>query len=187
MMMPVGLAIAMLTLLHGAAPAPGLIWDGKPVHPGCIQQLMTELADPRPVVAAVDLEGCRRSNRYSSAPKVEGGVLGWRDPAQGEQVYFQYEYLGVLSSGVHVVRVGESGGGSGFFQSLLFMRIRESQVLEHGESRKRQSLELVGSESLGDRPEATVSLEGDVVRIRLREFRGASGMGPEEIIERVLK
>jgi hypothetical protein len=186
-MMLAKLAIAVLTVLRGPMSAPGFIWDGEPIHPGCIEELTTDLADPHPVVAAVDLEGCRRSNRYSSLLQVDGAVLRWRDPAGGGRGYFQYEYLGVLSSRVHVVRVGASGGGSGFFQDLVFLRIRDSPVLEDGLLRKRQTLERVGSEMLGDRAEVAVTLKGDVVTIRRREFRGAAGLGPEQTIERVVK
>jgi hypothetical protein len=181
------LAIAMLTLLEGPTPASGFLWDGKAIHPGCVEQLTADLADSYPYVAAVDLEGCHRGNRYSTPPEVEGAVLRRRDAEADGRGYFQYEYVGVLSSGVHVVRTGASGGGSGFFQSLVFVRIRESSVLEEGRSRTRQILELVGSESLGDRGEVTVGLKGDVVTIRRRPFLGAAGLGPEETVERVVR
>jgi hypothetical protein len=186
-MTPASLAIVMLTLVPGPTLVPGFLWNGKPIHPGCVEQLTTDLADSYPYVAAVDLEGCQRGNRYSTAPEVDGGVLRRRDPDPEVRGYFQYEYVGVLASGVHVLRTGASGGGSGFFQSLLFVRIRESSVLEDGRSRSRQTLELVGSENLGDRDEVTVSLKGDVVKIRRRPFRGAAGLGPEETVERVVK
>src|SRR5688572_22615306 len=152
------LAIAMLTLLQGPTPASGFLWDGKAIHPGCVELLTTELADSFPYVAAVDLEGCHKGNRYPTPPEVDGAVLRRRDPEEEGRGYFQYEYVGVLSSGVHVVRTGASGGGSGFFQSLLFVRIRESSVLEDGRSRTRQALELVGSETVGDRGEVAVGL-----------------------------
>lgn len=67
------------------------------------------------------------------------------------------------------------------------MGIKDSLALEDGHLRKRQTLELVGSETLGDRAEVAVSPKGDVVRIRRREFRGAAGLGPEQTIERVVK
>ncbi len=96
-------------LLHSLLEAPGLLWQGSAVHPGCVHELKTELADSKPVVAAVDLEGCGRSNKYYAAYETEGRILRWRDPDGG---YFQYEYLGTLSNAVHVVRTGESGGGA---------------------------------------------------------------------------
>ena len=114
-------------------------------------------------------------------------MLRWRNPDDGDRGYFEYSYLGVLSSGVHVLRVAESGGGSGIFQSLVFARISETPVLEDGRSRTRHRLTLVGSEVLGDRAQVTVDLVGDTVTIRRREFHGAEGMGPEQTVKRVVK
>lgn len=65
-------ALAVLTCGQLAAEGPGWVWDGAKVHPGCIRELTTALSDRLPVVAAVDLEGCRRSSRYSSPAEVAG-------------------------------------------------------------------------------------------------------------------
>ena len=182
-----GIIVGSLVLAGLLVEAPGLLWKGSPVHPGCIRELRTELADSQPVVAAVDLEGCTHSNRYSSSYEKDGRVLRLRDAGPDARGYFQYEYLGALSTGVHVVRFVESGGGSGSFDGLLFLRIEKTTVLEDGRQRPREMLLLVGSESLGDRAEATVELSGDAVKIRRREFRGASGPGPEEVLVRKVR
>lgn len=181
-------ALTMLTLWQVMTTGqPGLIWDGTAVHPGCIQELTTDLADPTPVVAAVDLEGCRRSNRFASSAEIDGRVLRWRNPDGEGRGYFQYEYLGVLANGVHVVRVEDSGGGSGVFHSLLFLRTSRRPVLEGGRQRVRHILTVVGSEGLGDRTRATVELKGSEVTIRKRDFRGAEGWGPEQIMRRTIE
>ena len=180
-------ALGIVLALQLLTERPGLLWQGSAVHPGCIRQLRTELEDTKPVVAAVDLEGCRRSNRYSASYETDGSVLRWRDPDPDGGGYFQYEYLGALSNGIHVVRIGESDGGSGFFQDLLFLRISEAAVSEDGRRRVRQTLTLVGSESLGDRAQVAVEVSGDAVTIRRREFRGTEGFGPEEILVRKVR
>jgi len=180
----VGGALDVFLLLHLLAETPGLLWQGAAVHPGCIGELRTKLSDPKPVVVAIDLEGCRSSNRYSSFYETEGRVLRWRDPDGDGRGYFQYEDLGVLSNGIHVVRIAESGGASGLFQNLLFLRIGEAAVSEDGRQRVRHALTLVGSETLGDRAHVTIELSGDAVTIRRREFRGAQGFGAEEVFVR---
>src|SRR5262245_65278803 len=120
--------LSLLLLLFGqAGPPPGLLWRGAAVHPGCLRQLTTDLADSRPVVAAVDLEGCSKSNRFADAPEADGRILRWK-PDAGDRGFFQYEYLGTLSNGVLVVRTAESGGGSGIFQELLLLRVAPSTV-----------------------------------------------------------
>ena len=171
------LLILIAVLAQAAGGPPGLVWHGAAVHPGCVGELSTSVADSRPIVAAVDLEGCGKSNKYSDAPETHERWLHWKIPDGG---YFQYQYLGVLTNGVHVVRTGESGGGSGYFQSLLFLRITTSTVVEDGVARARDALTLVGSESLGDRDQATITLSGNAVTIKRREFRGAAGYGPEK-------
>ena len=168
----------LLLLAQTAAAPPGLLWRGTAVHPGCIRQLTTDVADSRPVVAAVDLEGCSRSNRFADVPEADGRILRWRQPDAGDRGFFQYEYVGALASGVLVVRTAESGGGSGIFQELLLLRTSASPVVEDGTSRTREMLTLVGSESLGDRDRVTIELAGDTVTIRRQEFRGADGYGP---------
>ena len=178
------MVFAVLLLLVQAAPPPGLQWRGAALHPGCIRALTTDLADAHPIVAAVDLEGCSRSNRFADAAEVDGRVLRWRPPDAGDRGYFQYEYLGALANGVLVARTAESGGGSGIFQELLFLRITAAPVVEDGDARTREMLTMVGSESLGDRDRVTIALAGDTVTIRRREFRGAAGYGPEQLTVR---
>ena len=182
-----GSALGVFVALQLLTGRPGLLWQGSAVHPGCIRELRADLADEKPVVAAVDLEGCRRSTRYSSSYETDGSVLRWRDPDTDGGGYFQYEYLGVLSNGIHVVRIGESGGGSGFFEDLLFLRSNEATVSEDGRQRARQVLTLVGSETLGDRAQVAIELSGDAVTIRRREFRGTEGFGPEEVLVRKVR
>jgi hypothetical protein len=132
----------------------------------------------------VDLDGCRRSNRYAAVYEVDGRVLRWRDPDGGGRGYVEYEYVGALASGVHVVVLGESGGGSGLFQKLLFLRVLSAPLDEDGRSHTRHALTLVGSETLGDRARFEVVLGADTVTVRRREFRGAQGFGPEEVVVR---
>ena len=180
--MVIGLSSLVVAMI--LAETPGLLWRGSPVHPGCIRELGTELADSQPVVAAVDLEGCRNSNKYASPYETEGRTLRVRDPGEDSRSYFEYEYLGALTTGVHVVQTVERGGGTGSFQGLLFLRVAKTTVLEDGKRRAREMLILVGSESLGDRDKTSVELSGDAVKIRRREFRGALGYGPEEVLTR---
>jgi hypothetical protein len=176
--------VSALLLLYASLAAAGLPWPGGIVHPGCVRELRTELADSAPIVAAVDLEGCSHSNKYPDAAEIDGSTLRWREPESEGKGYFQYEYLGALSNGVHVLRTAESGGGSGVFQDLLFVRIVRSAVMADGSPRVRHALTLVGSETLGDRARVTVTLSGAEVSIRRQEFRGAAGYGPEVTIVR---
>src|SRR5271156_5930770 len=48
---------------------------GKPIHPACLLQLSTDLADPLPTCVAVDLDGFFQNNR-NSVPVTEHN--GWQ-------------------------------------------------------------------------------------------------------------
>lgn len=172
-------------LLNLFASVPGLVWDGKAVHPGCLRELTTGLADSQPVAVALDLDGCRRSNRYAtSSYALDGAVLRWHHPQPASREYFQYEYLGVLASGIHVLRVAEGGSGSAVFQSLLFVRMGTASRLDDGQRRQGPILTLAGFQTLGDRAQATVELKGRDVVVKRRTFLGVSGWGPEEVLTR---
>jgi hypothetical protein len=172
-------------LLNLVAAVPGFVWEGRSVHPGCLRELTIGLADSQPVAVALDLNGCRGSNRYaSSSYAVDGAVLRWH-PQPGSREYFQYEYLGVLASGIHVLRVAEGGGsGSGIFQSLLFVRLGTASRLDDGQRRQGPILTLAGFQTLGDRAQATVELKGRDVVVKRRSFLGVAGWGPEEVLTR---
>jgi len=81
---------------------------------------------------------------------------------------------------LQIIRTGESGGGSGFFMELLWVRLVSSSVIEDGKARTRDALTMAGTDSLGDRDQVTIAIAGDTVTIKRREFRGARGYGPEK-------
>jgi hypothetical protein len=74
--------------------------------------------------------------------------------------------------------------GSGIFMHVLYLRLGVDEVRESGQLRVRHSLTLAGSDVLGDRAQATVELQGKEAVIRLREFRGSDGYGPERVFRR---
>src|SRR5204863_9899183 len=80
-------------------------------------------------------------------------------------------------------RPGESGGGSGLFRTVLFLRIETRPALDDGRRAARDLLVRLGSETLGDRAPATLALAGDTVTIRKRAFRGAAGPGPTATLD----
>jgi len=141
---------------------------GKALHPGCVRELLPGLPDARAVVAALDLEGCQESERYSE-PYEENGrrvrfaskaVLGEGHNGAG---WFEYQYLGVLTNGMHVVRTWESGGGSGVFCALLFVRREADPFYDQDHVRQRTVLRAVGQHGLGDRQGEQVKLQGNEV------------------------
>ena len=57
-------------------------------------------------------------------PIVQDGWVEWKDESEFGTGSFGYRHLGILSNGVHVLLTQWSGGGSGVFRNLLFLRVR---------------------------------------------------------------
>jgi hypothetical protein len=159
----VGLSCAaQLTSTVPTAPQP-FIFEGKPVHPACLWLLDTNLADAMPVCTAVDLQGCAQSNRFAMPIESSGGWLRIEDKELFGTGYFEYRWMGQLRNGVHVVETEDSGGGSGIFEDLLFVRFERDRIWESGKFRDRTQLLCCGSYSLGDRDQRPVEVRGNQV------------------------
>jgi hypothetical protein len=163
-----------------AQAGPGFVFNGKPIHPGCLSEMRAFLSDSLPANVAVDLEGCGYgTNRHFGNVTTEKGLVSWKEEGKDEghngPPTFGYRYLGVLANGVHVVQTFESGGGSGIFESLLLLRFENDRAFEEDHYRPRPLLKLVGERSLGDRAETEIHLKGNEITIRA----GKSGQKPE--------
>jgi len=159
-------------------------YDGDFIHPACVWHMLTDVADVLPCVAAVDVAGCQESNRFSirrtqdgwlkwkdESGRVHDGWVTWKDESRFGTGSFEYKHLGVLPNGIHVLLTQWSGGGSGIFRDLLFVRAKDSRVYEEGSARNRTLLVCVGQCGLGDRDEGTVRLVGNSVILGKSQYR----------------
>lgn len=140
-------------------------FDGTNIHPGCFMELLADMADARPVTAAVDLEGCRNSGKYSAKPVVAGGQVRFEDEKLLGKGYFSYKYIGLSSAGRHVVETFSSTDGSGVFSTLLIVKITGGSVYVDGKKQSRTLLQTTGWYNLGDRDDGTVMLRGNRLEI----------------------
>lgn len=162
--------VMAVSLAAGAATAPttrpadagelgAFRFGGKPIHPACVRMLGIELQNTLPSVAAVDVEGCTRNASAAMTQEAE-----WvRIELEGGG-YFEYRHVGVSRSGIHVLETRESGGGTGVFMDLLFVRLTVD-ALVGGERRQRVILTRLGGFVLGDRDDGVVRLDGDRLTI----------------------
>jgi hypothetical protein len=145
-----------------------LAFNNEPVHPGCVMELMSDLCDTLPVTAAIDLEGCQKSNRFSSETVTNNsGKWTWHHDTGS----FSYRVLGVTPGGTHVLHTADYGGGSGIFMNLLFVRIEQDTYIENGKFRTRTLLKSLGDYPLGDRADPTIKLDENTLTITPAECR----------------
>lgn len=148
----------------------GFTYRGEPIHPKLVEEFESWLSDDRPPsTVMVDVAAAFGSNEYSEAVEAsERGLLRYASGA----AWYGYEHLGQMADGTHVLRTASSGGGSGIFHNLLFVRLREDEArTPTGHRYGRVLMEVVGHFVLGDRDDGTVELLGDRVEVSASRYR----------------
>jgi hypothetical protein len=147
------------------------------IHPEIVEELEGWISDGLPVYAAVDLEGAMASNRFvrpvqtRQLPDGYPWVLAIKEderPTLGKP-YYMYRFVGATASGTHLVQTAGSGGGSGVFGAVLFMRFQKDEILsgdlQSPGTRARVILRCIGSRFLGDRYDGIVSYSNGILTI----------------------
>jgi hypothetical protein len=139
-------------------------YQGKPIHPKLVQQLLGSLAEPRPVIAAVDLTAAAMSSDFAQADIKENGDNVSYGIKTGDIVEsFEYRRLGISGNGTTVLITADSGGGSGTFEDLVFLKFERCTII--GSEYPQISMRIVGRYPLGDRDQRQVTVLKDRVII----------------------
>jgi hypothetical protein len=166
-------------------------YSGQPIHPKIIEDLTTWLSDGGDQVVSISLDDSQQCNRYFGDIKIkpiegENPYIFYRE----EGSYFGYQYLGNTDSGVNILGISESGGGSGIFKSLLFVKIEEDYGITFNDDtnvikkdRKRILVKKLGSVILGDRYSGELKIEGNRLLIGKDTGDFANGSERNRIIE----
>lgn len=145
-------------------------YQGKPINPLAIQDLVAWAADPLPGPIAVDVGGTIDSNRYYGDYEVRKNGFVYIDVPVDEDTkgWFGYEHLGRLANGLHVLHTYYNSGGTGIFESVLLVEcFADFEYREKGRRRqlliiKRRAEFKMGE---GDSGEVTVKPKENVVII----------------------
>lgn len=132
------------------------------INPLIVQELIGWMSDPAPTITQVDLEVANQSNRFHgefSTKKVDGKL--WVYYEKDDRSFFYYRLVGISPSGIHILECAEGGGGSGVFNSIVFLRFAKDEFLDvfkyEGKTNQRLLLNIIGSAPLGDRYRGNVS------------------------------
>lgn len=199
------------------------------VHPKIVGDLVGSLADAGDQVVAINLLDSQNSNRYFGdihvTPQTDPLVPSWPwvyivegDPwgdeeltllwrralgdfwgqVHGQEVY-RYRYIGTTHAGLDVLHQQYSGGGSGVFNWLVFVRIEADSGADYPllsdidsrrgavgpELRHRELVRMVGRIPLGDRWQGTVEVVGNDVVVRGRDLTERCEVGGVSTMESV--
>ena len=187
------------------------------VHPKIVNDLIGNLSDVGDQVVAINLLDSQDSNRYFGeifvTPQTDPLVPSWpwvyslngeptRDGELGDswgQEYYAYRYLRSTDSGLDVLHARYSGGGSGVFNYVMFVRTEADYGIEYPLARTvdsgqnaaepkihdRELIRILGRIPLGDRWIGTVEVAGNDVVVRGRDLYERCEVGGTTTMERV--
>jgi hypothetical protein len=140
-------------------------YEGKPIHPVIIEELDCPINDNDPSVLAIDLATAQNSNQFFDPGTVKPS--GWVEAApRKDGSTYAYRYRGALPSGLLVVQVTESGGGTGRFEGVMLLTVSvEHSWKNDGSPRTGHVLHLQRLVGLGDRVGAVVKIVGGHIHV----------------------
>ena len=148
-------------------------YQGIPVHPFLVKEFETWMSDNcSPVTVSVDVIAASKArNEYStSSVTVNGSQVKATDA--DDTGYYQYERLGILADGTQVLEVADSGGGSGVFKKLLFVRFSTDKAYDlNGKVYERLLMTVVREFPLGDRDDGNIEVGDDGVIVSSSKYR----------------
>lgn len=131
------------------------------VNPMIIADLDGWISDLGDQVVAVNIPGSNESNRYFADIAISDGGKFPVVSAKADEATFSYQYLGCSFSGVHLLRVWSSGGGTGVFCAIMLVLLSAEAAIEielDGVKKiDRFIVKKIASLPLGDRYEGKVS------------------------------
>ncbi|GEM_PF-2058052 len=166
-------------LSAGSAKAAGscdraFMFDGAPVSAQVIAAFEPFISDRTPpIVTEINLSAARHSNEYAAQTRLgpRGQVM-----ADMSDKHYAYRVVGCAHDTFVLETEHAPTGGSAVFKSVLFVRLDTRQAYgAAGQHLSRQTFVSVTRRiPMGDRDTASVTLQGDELRIGSSRYRDES-------------
>ncbi len=160
-------------------------YQGKPIHPFLLKEFSNWESDCRPpMTVTVDVAAAFESNKYyqDDVKKTEDWWFAQKSADDIHYESFEYKWLGKMANGIHVLEVGDSGGGSGTFMDLMFIKFSEGEYPWDNKKAKQLLMTIVGTHGLGDRYEGEIKVFPEKVFIPASTNQQGGG-SPEKDVE----
>ncbi len=189
------LAVAAIIFIHSVVSANELLdevnksftYQDKPIHPRLIHEFANWMSDGlAPVVTSLDLVASYDTNEYpiDEVKQREDWWYAEKEEMDGDiRLYesFDYHWLGKMANNIHVVETGSSGGGSGFFMDLMFIKFSDGEILVENTKEKQLLMTIVGIYSLGDRYDGEIKVYEDRVLIPASKNQYGGGSTEKDV------
>jgi hypothetical protein len=168
-------ACAIVAVAGGAQAEEGFLYNGKPIHPGCVHALAMQQGDAVPVTTAVSLEGCLSSERAGAKVRYESDDLAMiEDDALLGGGAFGYRVLSQLDNGIFALAIRRVLPDGEERVSLAAVKIVVRPMVRHGSIVRLQLIELLGELWIPDMELASFRRVGNRVHF-------VAGVGPERV------
>jgi hypothetical protein len=171
-LLPGFISLSGITAENSRDPGSEFRFHGQAIHPLLIKQFEPWISDERPpITVEVNVTAAWDSNQYADAFKTNSsGAISVQLPEGGS---YAYQHLGKTGDDMQVLRTYYSGGGSGSFEALLFVRFRTNvSYLADGVKQGEQVfLQVLRRYPLGDRDGADVTVNQDRVIVGKSRYR----------------
>jgi len=130
-------------------------YQGKPIHPGLVNEFSSWISDKGfPTTISVDIAAPHGNEYFEDDAKIDEDknvCIDEKDENDDKTgAYFCYRRLGKLNNGLHILKTWESGGGSGVFTDLCFVRIDKDKGTFDGQPYERLLMVIAGTYGLGE-------------------------------------
>ena len=148
-------------------------YNTTPIHPFLIKEFEVWLSDDcPPIIVSVDVIAAAkaRNEYYTDIVSINGRQVRAENINSNE--YYQYEWLGRLPNGIHVIETTDYGGGSGIFRNLLFLKFATDKAYDpNGTTYKRLLMTVVRVFPLGDRDDGNIEVLAEKVIVSASKYR----------------
>ena len=166
---------AIVAVAGGAEAKQAFLYNGEPIHPGCVHALAMQQGDAVPVTTAVSLEGCVSSERSGAEVRYESDDLAViKDDALLGGGSFGYRVLNQFDNGIFGLAIRRILPDGAERVSLAAVKIVVRPMIRHGRIVHLQFIELLGELWIPDMELATFRSIGNRVHF-------VAGVGPERV------
>ena len=167
--------VVALVLAAGAGAEEKFLYNGEPIHPGCIHALVMQQGDAVPVTTSVSLDGCASSDRSNGKVRYESDDLAVIDD---EAILgggtFGYQLVNQLENGIFGLAIRRVLPDGSERVSMAAVQIRDRPMMRHGQIIHLRQIELLGELWVPDMQLTSFRAVGNRVHF-------VAGTGPERV------
>jgi len=130
-----------------------------PINPRVLMQFIPWISDSRPSIMSIDLLSANHgTNQFGDSDALKKREDGSVD-VDFERGKIGYKWIGKLNNNVHLLKFYESGGGSGVFSSLIFVKFEIRDFVNDSKKYKQLLITCLRHNGLSDRAKTDIKLD----------------------------